>query len=366
MRADSRSPSLRVGKLPASLLDAFLKQLPQTDSRVLIGPRLGEDAAVIDMGGKCLIVTTDPITFATERIGWYAVHVNANDVAVMGTRPRWFFATLLLPAGPTTDAAVAAVMSEIGATCAALGITVCGGHTEMTVGLDRPIVIGQMLGEVEPSRLVRKTSLRVGDEILLTRGAAIEGTAILARERAQALRDKVPGDVLDRASRFLDDPGISVVEAAMTAVEAGEVHAMHDPTEGGVLTGLAELAAAAETGLRVFVDRIPIYAETRALCDAFGLDPLGLIASGALLIGAQPRHAGAIADALKLQGIPAVKVAEVRPRSDGLTAEVGGEQRVLRTPERDEIAKAFEEPSRSAPGFGPPGLQGQGSDPRCN
>jgi hydrogenase expression/formation protein HypE len=366
MQADSLSSPLRVGKLPASLLDAFLKQLPRTDPRVLIGPRLGEDAAVIDMGDRYLIITTDPVTFATDRIGWYAVHVNANDIAVMGARPRWFFATLLLPAGRTSDAGAAAVMSDIGATCSALGITVCGGHTEITVGLDRPIVVGQMLGEVEPSRLVCKTSLQVGDEILLTRGAAIEGTVILAREKAGALRGKVPDAVLDRASRLLDDPGISVVEAATTAVEAGEVHAMHDPTEGGVLTGLAELAAASDNGLRVFVDRIPIYAETRALCEAFGLDPLGLIASGALLIGAPPRHAGAIAEALKRQGIPAVKVAEVRPRSDGLIAEVGSEQRVLEVPERDEIAKAFEGPSRSSPDSGRPGLQGPGSDPRCN
>jgi hydrogenase expression/formation protein HypE len=342
MRVDSRTPPIPVGKLPHRLLDGLLKQLPQADPRVLIGPRLGEDAAVIDMGGWCLIVTADPITFATDRIGWYAVHVNANDVAVMGARPRWFFVTLLLPAGQTTAASVSSVMADIGATCTELGITVCGGHTEITFDLTRPIVIGQMLGEVEPHRLVRKSNLKVGDEVLLTRGVAIEGTAILARERSEALRGKVPDGLLDRASRFLDDPGISVVEAAMTAIAAGDVHAMHDPTEGGVLTGLAELAAASDTGLRVFADRVPVYPETASLCEAFGLDPLGLIASGALLIGAAPREAGAIVDALVRQGIPTVGVAEVRPRSDGLSVEIGGESRPLVIPERDEIAKAFE------------------------
>jgi hydrogenase expression/formation protein HypE len=342
MRADSRTPPIPVGKLPHRLLDVLLKRLPQADPRVLIGPRLGEDAAVIDMGGRCLVVTTDPVTFATDRIGWYAVHVNANDVAVMGARPRWFFATLLMPAGQTTDAAVSAVMADIGATCTALGITVCGGHTEITFDLTRPVVIGQMLGEVEPHRLVRKSNLKVGDEVLFTRGVAIEGTAILARERSEALRGKVPDGVLDRASRFLDDPGISVVEAALTAIAAGDVHAMHDPTEGGVLTGLAELAAASDTGLRVFADRIPVYPETASLCETLGLDPLGLIASGALLIGAAPREAGAIADALIRQGIAAVGVAEVRPRPDGLSVEIGGESRPLVIPERDEIARAFE------------------------
>jgi len=342
MPADSQFSALPVGKLPHRLLDELLKRLPEADPRVLIGPRVGEDAAVIDMGGRCLVVTTDPVSFATDRIGWYAVHVNANDVAVMGARPKWFFVTLLLPVGQTTDASVASVMTDIGTTCAALGITVCGGHTEITFDLTRPIVIGQMLGEAEPHRLVRKSNLRAGDEVLLTRGVAIEGTAILAREREEALRGKVPAGLLDRASRFLDDPGISVVEAAMTAIAAGDVHAMHDPTEGGVLTGLAELAAASDTGLRVFADRIPVYPETTSLCETLGLDPLGLIASGALLIGAAPRGAGAIADALIRQGIPTVGVAEVRPRSEGLSVEIGGRFRPLIIPERDEIARAFD------------------------
>ena len=342
MRTDSRMPPVPVGKFPHDLLDKLLKRLPRADPRVLIGPRLGEDAAVIDMGDRCLIVTTDPVTFATDRIGWYAVHVNANDVAVMGARPRWFFVTLLLPAGKTTEASVASLMADIGNTCTALGISVCGGHTEITLDLARPIVVGQMLGEVDSHRLVRKSNLKVGDEVLLTRGVAIEGTAILARERAETLRGKMPDGLLDRASRLLDDPGISVVEAAMTAVAAGEVHAMHDPTEGGVLTGLVELAAASETGLRVFADRIEIYPETASLCRALGLDPLGLIASGALLIGAAPRDARAIGEALVRRGIPTVAVAEVRPRSEELSVEIDGEFRPLVIPERDEIARALE------------------------
>jgi hydrogenase expression/formation protein HypE len=342
MREGSLTPPLPVGKLPHRLLDVLLKRLPQDDPRVFIGPRLGEDAAVLDMDGRSLVVTTDPVTFATDRIGWYAVHVNANDVAVMGARPRWYFATLLLPAGQTTEESVAAIMADIGETCAALGVTVCGGHTEITLDLLRPIVIGQMLGEVEPRRLVRKSNLQVGDEVLLTRGVAIEGTAILARERAGALRGKVPDGLLDRASRFLDDPGISIVQAAMAAIAAGDVHAMHDPTEGGVLTGLAELAAASGTGLRVFAAEIPVYPETASLCEVLGLDPLGLIASGALLIGAPRQQAGTIAAALDRQGIPTFVVAEVRPRAEGLSVEIGGESRPLIIPERDEIARALE------------------------
>lgn len=339
-------PFLPLGKLPSARLAALLATLPHRDPRVIVGPRLGEDAAVLEVGDRCLVVATDPVTMAADRIGWYAVHVNANDVAVMGARPRWFFPVLLLPEGAATDAMVAGIMSEIAATCDALGVTVCGGHTEVTTGLDRPIVVGQMLGEVERGALVQKSRLQVGDRILVTRGVAIEGTAILARERADRLKGLVADATIARAREMLADPGISVVEAALAAVEAGDVRGMHDPTEGGVLTGLSELAAASGLGLRVCGDRIPVYAETAALCGAIGIDPLGLIASGALLIGAPPGACGAIAAALARRRIAVADVGEVVPAAEGVTIEIGGIRRPLVPPDRDELARILEIPPR--------------------
>jgi hydrogenase maturation factor len=329
------------GKLPADRLAAMLAALPRRDPRVLIGPCPGEDAAVLEMGGRCLVATTDPVTMAAERIGWYAVHVNANDVAVMGARPRWFFPVVLLPQGAANDAMVTHIMEEIVAACDALGVTVCGGHTEVTVGLDHPIVVGQMLGEVEPAGLIWKTALEVGDRLLITRGVAIEGTAILAREQAQRLSGRVPEEVLVRARAMLTDPGISVVAAALAAVEAGVVHAMHDPTEGGVLTGLHELASAAGRGVRVWANRIPVYPETRAVCSALGIDPLGLIASGALLIGASSAASGGIVAALARHGIPVADIGEVVPAADGITLEAGSVRRPLVPPDRDELARVL-------------------------
>ena len=166
---------LSAGKLPAKDLDRLIAALPATDPRVLLGPHLGEDAAVIEMGDRCLVATTDPVTFATDRIGWYAVHVNANDVAVMGAQPRWFLAVVLLPAVSSTRGLARAIMDDIGATCDELGVTVCGGHTETTPGIERPVVVGQMLGEVPPQRLVRKSRLAVGDDIILTRARPSRG-----------------------------------------------------------------------------------------------------------------------------------------------------------------------------------------------
>lgn len=341
---DTTDPAyLPVGKLAADTLRAMLAKLPQDDPRVIVGPSLGEDAAVLEMGGRCLVAATDPVTMASDRIGWYAVHVNANDVAVMGARPRWFFPVLLLPQHAATDTMVAAIMDEIVTACRALDITVCGGHTEVAAGLDRPVVVGQMLGEAAPDALVRKSQLQVGDHILLTRGVAIEGTAILAREKRDRLTGRVPGEVLARARALLTDPGISVVADALAAAEAGGVHAMHDPTEGGVLTGLAELAAASGLGLRVSGDRIPVLAETTAICRALAIDPLGLIASGALLIGAPPDRCRAIAAVLSRRGTRATNIGEVREASSGVTIETGGVQRPLVAPAKDELARVLDD-----------------------
>lgn len=337
---------LSVGKLPAAHLEALLARLRADDPRVLIGPRVGEDAAVVEFNSRALVVATDPVTFATDRIGSYAVHVNANDVAVLGARPRWFFAVVLLPESAATADLAAAIMRDVADACDALGATVCGGHTEITAGLDRPIVVGQMLGEVPIDRLVRKTRLSPGDRVLVTHGAAIEGTAILARERRGALRDHLNGDQIAAAGRLLDRPGLSVVSAALTAVAAGDVHAMHDPTEGGIVSGLIELAGAAGCGLHVFGHRIPVLPETQAVCRVFDLDPLRLIASGSLLVGAPSDHIDPIVAALGGVGIPAAVVAEVTPAADGVTIELADRVEPLTLPARDEIAKVFEQSER--------------------
>lgn len=333
-------PILPVGKVPAQQLLAIFDRLPRPDPRVIIGPQIGEDAAVVDLGDRCLVVAADPVTFATDRIGWYAVHVNANDVAVMGARPRWFSAVLLLPEAATTPAMVEAILGDVAATCETLDVTLCGGHTEVTAGLPRPIVVGQMIGEVSRSALVRKTRLQPGDRLVLARGAAIEGTAILAREKRDALEGYVDADLLTRAAALLFAPGISIVETAFVVTEAAEVHAMHDPTEGGIESGLAELGIAAGVGLRIDGDAIPVLPETAAICQALGLDPLRLIASGALLLGAPPAHAQRIVSALTAKGVPAAIIGEARPASEGMMMTKRGEQeRALEIVERDELTK---------------------------
>lgn len=318
------------------------------DARLVVGPQMGEDAAVLDLGDRYLVVKTDPITFATDYIGWYAVQVNANDVASMGARPLWFLATILLPEGQASESLAETIFQQITGACRGLGVTLIGGHTEITPAVSHPVVNGVMLGEMAPQRLVRTSGAQVGDALLLTKGIAIEGTAILARElgnrdQPRSLQPRVAADILERCRQFLFDPGISVVQDAQVAQAAGRVTAMHDPTEGGFATGVWELVQASGAGCRLYGAQIPIYAETRLLCDLLQLDPLGLIASGALLLTTPAADAAAILAAWQAVGISARQVGEILPVGAGMTVEeAGGGVHPLPQFPRDELARFFD------------------------
>jgi hydrogenase expression/formation protein HypE len=331
--------SLLPGKLPPKLLAALLATTATEDPRVLVGPRVGIDAAVLDFGDRLLVAKSDPITFAADEIGWYAVHVNANDIAVMGAVPRWFLATLLLPEG-SSEAGVRAIFASLGRACRELGISLVGGHTEVTGGLERPIVCGHMLGEAERDALVRGDGARPGDRLLLTKSIPLEATSILARERRGELLARGWAAVdLDRAAAVLSDPGISVVREARIAAERRAVSAMHDPTEGGLATGLRELAGASGVGLRVYWDRVPVHPDGADLCAAFGLDPLGAIASGSLLMASPPNRVPDLLDAYEHEGIACVEIGEVVPAEQGLILIEAKGERELPAFERDEIAR---------------------------
>lgn len=289
--------NLPAGKLPHHLLRALLASLPAFDRSVVLGPHVGEDAAVIDAGGPDLLVAkTDPITFAAEDLPRYLLAVNSNDLATVGANPRWLLVTALLPEGIAAEQAVR-LFDGLREACAGAGVSLVGGHTEITVGLDRPILVGCLLGTVPRDRLVRTSGARIGDAVLLAGGIAIEGTAILAREHASLLRARgVPQAVIDAAAGWLRSPGISVLPAALALNATGAVHAMHDPTEGGLATALHELAEAAGVGLRIDFSAVPVLPECRLICEALGLDPLGLLASGALIATLAPAD---VSDALE-------------------------------------------------------------------
>lgn len=338
-----RNSLVKIGKLDIRILRKLLQRYSTPDEKVLVGPCIGEDAAAIDMGEKVLIVATDPISFATNEIGYYSVMVNANDIATTGAEPRWYTVTILLPELPDTENLVETIFQQIHQACEKLSISLVGGHTEITPGLNRPILVGQMMGEVQRNALIRTGGARPGDLILLSKGICIEGTSIIAREKMEDLRSRgVSTDMIKRAQRFLFDPGISVVEEARLAVQAGRVNSMHDVTEGGLADGLHELSMAAGVKIEVEKDRIPVYEESRIICDAVGLDPLGVIGSGALLITAPPSEAEKVLQRAHRDGMAMTQVGRVQ--------EVGAPSVIMVTSrgyepvpyfDRDEVLKVF-------------------------
>lgn len=339
---DDNSTHFPVGKLPHDFLGRLLERYTISSPDVIVGASIGEDAAVIDIGDKYLLAKTDPITFVTEEIGFYAININANDIACMGGVPRWFLATLLLPEGKTTEESVENIFSQLSDACQSVNVSLCGGHTEITSGIDRPIVVGQMLGEAARDQLVRTGNAQEGDDVLLTKGIAIEGASIIAREKYEELSETFSEQLAEQAKGFLHDPGISVLKDARLAAGINGLHAMHDPTEGGLAVGLYELARASGKGLRIEMDMIEILPECKLLCDFYGLDPLGLIASGALLLTCTPSVSHSLLDRYEQYQISASKIGKIMPPDHGLKI-IGfdGEEGDLPYFAQDEIVKIF-------------------------
>ena len=340
MILDNNAP-LPVGKLPADLLARLLAQSPASDPRVLLGPGIGLDCAVLDFDSTLLVLKSDPITFATDEIGWYAVQVNANDIATSGADPRWMMVTLLLPEGQTTVEYVEGISRQLQAACRAIGVSIIGGHTEITYGLDRPIILGVMIGEVSRERLVTPRGAAPGDHILLTKGVPIEATALLAREFPERLEGILQPDEINQAREFLYQPGISVLADARYACRAGRVTAMHDPTEGGLLAALWEMAEACGHAMAVDFSLVTIPPLARRVCEVFGIDPLAAIASGALLLTAVAEDAAEICLALESEGIPCTIIGRVEAGSASVISVAGEQRQTALRPTRDEIAKVF-------------------------
>jgi len=332
---------LPVGKVPQELLAAILSRAPVDDPRVILGPGIGLDCAVIDAGERLAVYKSDPITFATDQIGYYLVQVNANDIATTGARPLWLLVTLLLPEEKTPPELPDSIMAQVYETCRALGIAVIGGHTEVTAGLDRPIAIGTMIGDVARDELISPRGAKAGHHVLLTKGVPIETTALLSREFPGRLRGALTEMEIEEAQRYLFKPGIGVTRDARVAIGAGRVTAMHDPTEGGIVTALWELAEASQKTLLVDPGNIFVPALARRVCEAFGIDPLSSIASGALLITAPPSDARAICHALEKEAIACADIGVVMDGPACVQRRTAAGLEIWSRPAVDGITKAF-------------------------
>jgi hydrogenase expression/formation protein HypE len=333
---------LKAGKLDISFLDNLLQAIPLKDKRVIVGPRIGEDAAVIEIKDRYLVVGSDPITFVSEDIGYYAVHINANDIAVLGAVPKWFLATLLFPEKGSSHDTIEKIFQQIVRAAEPLHISLIGGHTEIVTGIDRPIVSGHMIGEAEKDLLVQTSGARPGDKLILTKGVCIEGASIIARERGKDLLKRgFPKKVLQKAKDLIYDPGISVVNEALIVTKKDGVTSMHDPTEGGLAMGCYEIARAADVGMIIFEENVPVLGEAKMLCREYGLDPLGTIASGALLLTVKADKFDDVLSVYEKNGISACLIGEITDKKRGVVLESGGRAKEMPSFERDEIGKIF-------------------------
>jgi hydrogenase expression/formation protein HypE len=301
---------MTMSKLSPADLDRYIfSRTGAPNDDLLVGSGYGEDAAAVAVDEGTMVVSTDPISLAAERIGTLGVAIASNDVAACGGVPEWLVSTILLPE-PDVDV-LDDITAQLDAEAQRLGITIVGGHTETVAGLARPLLSLTCMGPTD--RYVPTSGAEPGDAVILTKGAGIEGTAVLATDfRADLDAADVDAEVVDRAAEFFAD--LSVLPESVVCAPVAT--AMHDPTEGGVLNGLVELACA--SGVRLDLDdaadtssAVPVRPETRALCDAMGVDPLCVLGSGALLATVPADEADDVLAALDAEGIEATAVATV-------------------------------------------------------
>jgi hydrogenase expression/formation protein HypE len=328
------------GKIPVDILkEVVFKNLGAARKEVTMGPTAGIDGAVIDLGNKSLIVSMDPITGAVERIGWLAVNVNANDVATFGVEPAFLVSCILLPENSDRKI-IETICTQMNEAAKDLGIAIVGGHCESTMGLVKPIVVGCIMGLTEKGAYVTAGGAKAGDKLILTKSAGLEGTAILACDRESELKKTISAKILRNAQGFYSQ--ISVVEDALTACKTGGVHAMHDPTEGGVAGGIHEMCDASVLGVRVLEDKVAIQPETAKICSHFKIDALQLISSGALLISAEAKSAGAIIMKMEEKKIHAAIIGEFLEDTDErLLVAKDSKARALPRPLSDELWTAL-------------------------
>ncbi|MBN1214995.1 MAG: AIR synthase family protein [Candidatus Lokiarchaeota archaeon] len=328
------------------MFEKYIWDLNSQDNRLIVGPKIGEDAAVIRMNNnKDLVIKTDPITFTSNLIGYYAVNINVNDVVSMGAEPKWFLSTILLPEKNTNCNLIESIFKEIHDTCKSMKINIVGGHTEITEKLNRPIVIGTLIGEVDHNKLVKTSGAEEGNLLILTKGIFIEGTSIIATEKQRYLEMKgFDEQFIERCKNYLYNPGISVIKEALLANKHYKIKAMHDPTEGGLFIGIAEIALASNLGIIVDVKAIRIHSESKKLSEVFNLNPYGTITSGSLLIVIEEKDGEDLINLLSKHNIYSAIIGKFVEKERGLLLkDFNGRLTPLKYSEKDEIIKVFNE-----------------------
>ncbi len=327
---------MNLGKVSETVLKrSVLNQIKHRREEVLVGPAVGEDCSILTVAeDEVLVVSTDPITGTVQDIGTLAVHITANDVASNGAEVIGIMLTILLPEG-TSETELRVMMQDIEAVCEKLNIEVIGGHTEITKAVHQPIITVTGLGKMKRNEIIKTAGAKSGQEIVMTKWAGLEGTAIIANAKEEELRTKYSGSFIDGAKSMMEY--ISVVPEAMVARAVG-VTSMHDVTEGGIFGALWEIGAASKVGLEVDLKKILLKQETVEICEFYDLNPYMLISSGCMLIVTD--KANQLVDRLKASGIAAAVIGRITEGNDRIIINEE-ERRFLEPPKSDELYKVM-------------------------
>ncbi|MCD6196899.1 MAG: AIR synthase family protein [Staphylothermus sp.] len=298
---------LKEGKPPWNILSRLLSYLPTKDPDLIVGPNIGEDAAIIRFKDGFLVIHSDPITAATKRIGWLSIHVAANDIAVRGARPRWFLPVVLLPPSTSINDAEK-IFAEMGEAAKSLNGVIVGGHTEITPGLPRPIISMTAIG-YSTNRVVLTRNAKPGDKILAIGRVGGEGVGVIAWDFEEKLLSLgISKDIITEAKKYAYE--ISVVNTALSIKYYA--NSMHDPTEGGLLQGLREIALASKTLIIVYRDNIRIDHIVEEITKKLGLDPLRILSSGLLIATVPEKYLDEATQVLEDKGYKYSIIGEIK------------------------------------------------------
>ena len=328
---------MKIGKLPEPMLiRSVLKEVEHRREEVLVGPAVGQDCAVVELGeGEVFVLSSDPITGTAKDIGRHSVHITANDLAASGADPLGIMLTILLTP-EIEEAELKEMMRGVEGACKELNMEVMGGHTEITQIVKQPLISLTGVGKMKKDRVLTTASVKPGQDIVITKWIGLEGTSVAAKEKEEELLEKFAPSFVETAKAF--DRYLSVVPEAKIARE-WKISAMHDITEGGVFGALWEMGSGSGVGLDIDLKKIPIRQETVEVCEALGLNPYILMSSGSMMIAAEDGYG--LAEKLKQEGIPAAVVGKATAGKERILRN-GEDTRYLDKPQSDELYKIYQ------------------------
>lgn len=323
---------MKIGKLSNSMLEKIVINPINNHSverkEVILKPSVGEDCAALELGENICLLSTDPITGAVEDIGKLAVNINTNDIASSGGESVGIMVTALLPPD-ITEEEISKIIEDLYSEAERVNVAILGGHTEITDAVNKPVLSCTVIGKTK--RLIPSGGAKIGDSVIMTKYAAMEGTAIFANDKADQLKN-VDSSIVEKSKKLSND--LSVIKESNVGTRLG-AHAMHDVTEGGILGACWEIADCAGLGVKVYIESIPILEETRVICKELDVNPLRLISSGSMLIVCDNEQE--MMDELEREGIKASVIGKIIEKEKIVVN--NGRIEKLEEPDADELYK---------------------------